>query len=697
MSVPPKISDLPDVGSDAGSWTRFMNAVREIMQTREGRRGAAPEKGVTFRELVDMGLAAAKPGGGWYGTGGSGDPGPPGPAGPQGPAGNPYVPDLTPPPTPENLRGVSLFKGALIEWDPPVYTLGHGNAYTKIYVAQQAGLSPPFPVFTDAVYSGQVAGSTTIYHHEAAMGARLRFWATFVTADGIESPVPAGGTNGVLITVGFVGNADLGPLIIQAGNIASGAVTPAAFLSGTAPVFFGATLPTLPSATYPVGAIFIRTGDYKLFRSTGTAWTAAADGADIVANTITAGQVGVGGLQAGTIAVGSAAIANAAIRNALIEDLAVTNAKVASVSAAKLTAGSIGVGDYIQSTGFVSGSLGWRITGNGLAEFGAASIRGTITAAQIATGIFSSDNVHTRGLTVRDALGNIVLSAGGLVPIDGYRGTNSQPQQFAAGESFYFKSKVAGFDGPAAATDYGVLRTQRPYGDGADLSGGAVIQWFEASGLVWSRSSASSTTWAAWEAVPNGTITAANASTFIANAAIGNAQIGGDIQSTVFTPGSAGWIIRRSGSAEFDAVHIRGQLTTGQLAAEAATYLPDDVTAVGPFTDTSTIAGITITLTESAKVVVRFSGSMRCSNLTPSTKFLKCNASVYRSGTAYGTAFFARTIASAEEWDSPFVCEASWTLGAGSHTIYGRQANDGSATIDSSAVFVTNHIEVIKR
>lgn len=434
MSSAPKITDLPDVGSTLESLARFCQAVREVMQTREGRRGNALEEGVTFRDMVEAGLVTRAPGGGWVGGAGSGIPGPAGPVGPPGPPGV-YVPDLTPPPTPDNLRAVSLFKGVLIEWDAPAYTQGHGNAYTAIYVAQYA--SGPLPVFTDAVKAGQAGGASTLYHHEAAMGTQLHIWATFVTQDGVESPVPAGGINGFQITVGHVGHSDLGQQIIQADNIASGAITPATFQSGTAPVFFGAALPALPHATFPAGTLFIRTSDYKVHRSTGIAWTAAADGADIVANTIVAGQVGVGGLQAGTITAGSAAIADGAIRNALIENLAVTNAKIADVSAFKLTAGSIGVGEYIESTGFVAGSTGWRILGNGQAEFASASIRGTLTAAQIGAntigaghiqansitagniqaGTFSGDNVHTRGLTIRDASGNIILGAGSGLPL----------------------------------------------------------------------------------------------------------------------------------------------------------------------------------------------------------------------------------------------------------------------------------------
>lgn len=56
---------------------------------------------------------------------------------------------------------------------------------------------------------------------------------------------------------------------------------------------------------------------------------------------------------------------------------------VVSLTAAKLTAGSIGVSEYIQSTGFVSGSAGWRIDGNGNAEFSGVVVRGTLYATTL--------------------------------------------------------------------------------------------------------------------------------------------------------------------------------------------------------------------------------------------------------------------------------------------------------------------------
>jgi hypothetical protein len=100
--------------------------------------------------------------------------------------------------------------------------------------------------------------------------------------------------------------------------------------------------------------------------------------------------------------IDAAYVLNATIQNAQIANEAVDDSKIASLNVGKLTAGSIKVDDYIQSTGFVTGSAGWRITGNGTAEFAAASIRGQLTAAQI----------NSNGLTIRTAAGAVILNAG---------------------------------------------------------------------------------------------------------------------------------------------------------------------------------------------------------------------------------------------------------------------------------------------
>lgn len=58
----------------------------------------------------------------------------------------------------------------------------------------------------------------------------------------------------------------------------------------------------------------------------------------------------------------------------------IDNQHIISLTAAKLTAGSVGVSEYIQSTGFTTGSAGWQIKGDGTAEFSGVIVRGTLYA-----------------------------------------------------------------------------------------------------------------------------------------------------------------------------------------------------------------------------------------------------------------------------------------------------------------------------
>lgn len=224
MADIPKIPDLPAVGLDPMQLDLFLQAVREVIQTREGRRGNYLDRAITVRDLLEIGLATRTATDRLEGAVGSGAPGATGPAGPAGPPGTPYVPDYTAPPTPAGLNAVSLFRGALIEWTAPTYTVGHGNAYTKVYVAQYGG-SGALPTFAAAVVAGQVGGASSMFVHDAAMGAALHIWLAFMTADGVESVTPAGGLNGFALTVGKVGNSDLGPLIVEAANLANASVT----------------------------------------------------------------------------------------------------------------------------------------------------------------------------------------------------------------------------------------------------------------------------------------------------------------------------------------------------------------------------------------------------------------------------------------------------------------------------------------
>lgn len=119
---------------------------------------------------------------------------------------------------------------------------------------------------------------------------------------------------------------------------------------------------------------------------------------------------------------------------------------------------------------------------------------------------------------------------------------------------------------------------------------------------------------------PSNPINSGNVSTYIANAALGNAQIGGDLWSTNYVPNFAGWIIKRNGDAEFNNVKVRGDVqatslngvvvNTGNVAPGAITNVVGERTsAVTPsivFNVRTTIQ--TVTLNSSGGTVILFGG-----------------------------------------------------------------------------------------
>lgn len=110
----------------------------------------------------------------------------------------------------------------------------------------------------------------------------------------------------------------------------------------------------------------------------------------------------------------------------------IDNAMIANLSAWKITSGSIQVSEQIQSTGFVSGSAGWRIMGDGTAEFSGVIVRGTIYASAgtiggaviDSTGVKSANFVQgVSGWRLDNNLGKIFASSGqiGGASIEGER------------------------------------------------------------------------------------------------------------------------------------------------------------------------------------------------------------------------------------------------------------------------------------
>jgi hypothetical protein len=363
-------TDIPDLPSvDRQDFTTdnayaFARALTEMLQVRCGLRGKPDAQMILRRDLIALGYIK-EIGGGTISTGGGIEVGEGGP------------PDSSPPTPITGLAVTSLFAGAFVKWDAPTYTQGGGNAITEVYEAVYSG-SGPLPTFGDAILIGSAALSTNSFIAAGRLGTRRHYWVKAVTAGNVSQATPTGGTNGVSIVIGQVGNSDLGAQIVEAQNIADGNITPIKFATGTNPVFMVALLPALPSATYPPGTIAVNTTDTKVYRvdAAGTTWTAQQDGADIVAGTIAAAS-----LIAGTITAGSGVIANAAISTAMIQTLAVTDALIASCNINKLEAGSLQVGAYLDSSNYVGGTAGFYLGATGYAEFNDVVVRGTVYAS----------------------------------------------------------------------------------------------------------------------------------------------------------------------------------------------------------------------------------------------------------------------------------------------------------------------------
>ncbi|MDR2297839.1 MAG: hypothetical protein LBE30_05800 [Comamonas sp.] len=263
------------------------------------------------------------------------------------------TPDLTPPPAPTGLDVSTSLANIHLGWDQPNYIVGHGHKCTRVYAAQIT-TAQPVPGRDVAEIATEINGP--LGSIARALGTSWRLWFVNVTNDGVES-ADAGPINA---TVGKIGNTDLGPLIVEAGNLADNAVTAGKiaaaavdatkFANGIEPVGIvsGGTLPTVKTtSTIVFGG--------KLYRWSGTAYTAAVPTTDITGqinsaqladNAVTVAKIAAGAVDAGKIAagaVGETHLANLAVTAAKVADNAVTVSKIAAgaVDAGKLASNAV--------------------------------------------------------------------------------------------------------------------------------------------------------------------------------------------------------------------------------------------------------------------------------------------------------------------------------------------------------------------
>jgi hypothetical protein len=490
-------NDLP-----SPSAPNFNQRLRETIQTYLGKQGDPLDRGLTLRDLIENGFATFKEGFNASSLSGGGGGG----ALPIAPVVVDGEVDLTPPPQPTGFTLSTAISHVFIEHDPPIYRQGRGHLRTHVYGTKVAA-GAPLPTFSDAVEVGQFSGQVWAMPSDPATTWRL--WIKWESNDGVLSPTPAGGTNGLEAITGQDVDA-----MVRA-------------MTGEGRPFTVLPFPeVIDGVTYPAG-----------------------------------------------IYSTNAFIMDLQVTRAKIANLAVDNSKIANLSASKITAGSIAVGQHIQSSNSVTGLTGWRINGNGTAEFAAASIRGQLIANQI----------DTRGLSIRDSSGNVILNAGSGDFTGSLNGTpastvvnnansavntaNSAASAASSAQSTA-NSAISGLQNKLNSDSRNVLSgtggialgTLNWDSSGNRISGFGVgitrsgITAFNSSGLPTFSISGST-----GNATFNGTVVASSGS-------IGGATIGANfVRSSNYIANSAGWSIGSDGSAEFNQITVRSGQVTGAL------------------------------------------------------------------------------------------------------------------------------------
>ncbi len=222
-------------------------------------------------------------------------------------------------PDPQNLSATALVEGIELDWTNPT---------NMTHIISIEVFASPNSSWSSAVKIGETIG--TQFLHDASNGVdpiadgdeqyywvRARRFPTGTGTDAVSDRNPDSDTSTINATRGAlgalagqdtvgdgqiddnaVGSDQIADDAVTADQIADGAVELTAFASGIQPVQVVSTLPS----TAAQGDMAFLTTDNKLYRYDGTAWTVAVDGGDIVANSITAGQIASGAINTDELA-----------------------------------------------------------------------------------------------------------------------------------------------------------------------------------------------------------------------------------------------------------------------------------------------------------------------------------------------------------------------------------------------------------
>lgn len=251
---------------------------------------------------------------------------------------------------------------------------------------------------------------------------------------------------------------------IQSGQLASQIINSLSlFPNSIRPLAIVTSLPTLPDANYPIGAVvYLNDGvNNKLYRNIANSWSAGTAAADITAGTLAfgvayGGAIAINQLTAGTMSITGAAVFQNSISTAYvaINGAGVSIAGASAGTSVAITSSGIlcqqgATGPYVQITAtgvqLVHSATGCSLTlGSSsitLSAYNGASL--TLTATQIqfytSTGMAIITNYGAAGVTLSTSSGPLVLGgAGGVLIANGTSLTLTPGSVYA--NSFYTNS-----------------------------------------------------------------------------------------------------------------------------------------------------------------------------------------------------------------------------------------------------------------
>lgn len=199
-----------------------LDAIKEALEVRLGRRGDPLDRAVTLRELSDSGIVKVRN----KAVGVENGISPPDDGGPG---------DLSIPPAPTNLEASGAFTGVLLTWGKANY----GNhAYTEIWRSQDNALGGAIRISTTNAF---------VYADEIGYGATHYYWVRFVSTADVVSPYNA--TEGVPATTA----ADVGA-VMQSLSEELSALPGFSTLNTTIPITLGSTTANLQTTIATVNS-----------------------------------------------------------------------------------------------------------------------------------------------------------------------------------------------------------------------------------------------------------------------------------------------------------------------------------------------------------------------------------------------------------------------------------------------------------